>query len=104
VADYSRLTGREEEGTHARLQDHLRSFIDPKIAEHRGRVVKNNGDGLLAEFASVIETVGALAGNPCETERGPKKSRATGMNAPRKLATIMAAGIGNSSAMAGEKE
>src|SRR5262245_7967901 len=55
VAGYSRLTGMDEEGTHARLQDHLRSLIDPKIAEHRGRVVKNTGDGLLAEFSSVVD-------------------------------------------------
>lgn len=57
VAGYSRLTGLDEEGTHARLQDHLRSLVDPKIAEHRGRVVKNTGDGLLAEFASVVDAV-----------------------------------------------
>jgi len=54
VAGYSRLTGLDEEGTHAQLQDHLRSLVDPKIAEHRGRVVKNTGDGLLAEFSSVV--------------------------------------------------
>ncbi len=53
VAGYSRLTGLDEEATHAQLQDHLRSLVDPKIAEHRGRVVKNTGDGLLAEFGSV---------------------------------------------------
>src|SRR6516165_5183483 len=57
VAGYSRLTGLDEEGTHAQLQDHLRSLVDPKIAEHRGRVVKNTGDGLLAEFASVVDAV-----------------------------------------------
>jgi adenylate cyclase len=57
VAGYSRLTGLDEEGTHARLQDHLRSLVDPKIAEHRGRVVKNTGDGLLAEFSSVVDAV-----------------------------------------------
>ena len=57
VAGYSRLTGLDEEGTHARLQDHLRSLVDPKIAEHRGRVVKNTGDGLLAEFGSVVDAV-----------------------------------------------
>jgi class 3 adenylate cyclase len=53
VAGYSRLTGLDEEGT----QDHLRSLVDPKIAEHRGRVVKNTGDGLLAEFSSVVDAV-----------------------------------------------
>jgi TolB-like protein/tetratricopeptide (TPR) repeat protein len=57
VAGYSRLTGMDEEGTHARLQDHLRSFVDPKIAEHRGRAVKSTGDGLLAEFSSVVDAV-----------------------------------------------
>jgi class 3 adenylate cyclase/pimeloyl-ACP methyl ester carboxylesterase len=57
VAGYSRLTGLDEEGTHARLQDHLRLLVDPKIAEHRGRVVKNTGDGLLAEFSSVVDAV-----------------------------------------------
>jgi len=54
VAGYSRLTGLDEEGTHARLQDHLRSLVDPKIAEHRGRVVKNTGDGLLAELVDAV--------------------------------------------------
>jgi adenylate cyclase len=57
VAGYSRLTGQDEEGTHARLSDHLRCLVDPKIAEHRGRVVKNTGDGLLAEFSSVVDAV-----------------------------------------------
>jgi class 3 adenylate cyclase len=57
VAGYSRLTGTDEEGTHARLQDHLRSLVDPKIAQHRGRVVKNTGDGMLAEFSSVVDAV-----------------------------------------------
>jgi class 3 adenylate cyclase/TolB-like protein len=57
VAGYSRLTGQDEEGTHARLQSHLRSLVDPKIAEYRGRIVKNTGDGLLAEFSSVVDAV-----------------------------------------------
>jgi len=57
VAGYSRLMGMDEEGTHERLQAHLGEMINPKIAEHRGRVVKNTGDGLLAEFASVVEAV-----------------------------------------------
>jgi class 3 adenylate cyclase len=57
VAGYSRLTGMDEEGTHARLQDHLRSLVDPEVAEHRGRTVKNTGDGLLAEFSSVVDAV-----------------------------------------------
>jgi class 3 adenylate cyclase len=57
VAGYSRLMGADEEGTHERVQAHLRQLVDPKIAEHRGRTVKNTGDGLLAEFASVVDAV-----------------------------------------------
>jgi adenylate cyclase len=57
VAGYSRLTGVDEEGTHVQLQAHLRALVDPKIAEHRGRVVKNTGDGMLAEFGSVVDAV-----------------------------------------------
>jgi TolB-like protein/class 3 adenylate cyclase/Tfp pilus assembly protein PilF len=57
VAGYSRLMGADEEGTHERLRAHLRELVDPKIAEHRGRIVKNTGDGLLAEFASVVGAV-----------------------------------------------
>src|SRR5438445_11842590 len=57
VAGYSRLMGADEEGTHERLKAHLRELVDPKIKEHRGRIVKNTGDGFLAEFASVVEAV-----------------------------------------------
>src|SRR5437762_550454 len=57
VAGYSRLMGVDEEGTHERLTAHLRELVEPKIAEHRGRIVKNTGDGFLAEFASVIDAV-----------------------------------------------
>jgi class 3 adenylate cyclase len=57
VAGYSRLMGADEEGTHERLRAHLRELVDPKIGEHRGRIVKNTGDGFLAEFASVVDAV-----------------------------------------------
>jgi adenylate cyclase len=57
VAGYSRLMGVDEEGTHQRLQAHFRQLVDPKIKEHRGRIVKNTGDGMLAEFASVVDAV-----------------------------------------------
>jgi len=57
VAGYSRLMRADEEGTHERLKAHLAELVDPKIAEHRGRVVKNTGDGLLAEFSSVVDAV-----------------------------------------------
>jgi adenylate cyclase len=57
VAGYSRLMGADEEGTHERLRAHLRDLVDPKIKGHRGRIVKNTGDGLLAEFPSVVDAV-----------------------------------------------
>jgi len=57
VAGYSRLMGDDEEGTLAALTAHLAELIEPCIAEHRGRVVKTTGDGLLAEFASVVDAV-----------------------------------------------
>src|SRR5712671_5790126 len=57
VAGYSRLMGADEEGTLERLQALRRELLDPKIAEHRGRVVKTTGDGLLVEFASVVDAV-----------------------------------------------
>jgi adenylate cyclase len=57
VAGYSRLMGADEEGTLERLKALRRELIDPKIAEHRGRIVKTTGDGLLVEFASVVDAV-----------------------------------------------
>src|ERR1700745_3139068 len=57
VAGYSRLMSVDEEGTHERLRAHLAQLVDPKIKEHRGRIVKNTGDGLLAEFPSVVDAV-----------------------------------------------
>ena len=57
VVGYSRLTGLDEEGTLARLREVRRDLIDPAIALHRGRLVKTTGDGVLVEFASVVEAV-----------------------------------------------
>jgi adenylate cyclase len=57
VAGYSRLMGADEEGTHERLKAHLGQLVEPKIKEHRGRTVKNTGDGFLSEFASVVDAV-----------------------------------------------
>ena len=57
VAGYSRLMGADEEGTHERLKAHFAELVHPKVAEHRGRVVKNTGDGLLSEFPSVVDAV-----------------------------------------------
>ena len=57
VAGYSRLMGTDEEGTLAALRAVRRELADPKIAEHRGRIVKTTGDSLLVEFASVVDAV-----------------------------------------------
>ena len=55
VAGYSRLMGVDEEGTLAALKAYRRELVDPKISEHRGRIVKTTGDGALVEFASAVD-------------------------------------------------
>src|SRR5215469_14583807 len=57
VVGYSRLMSVDEEGTHARFKAHCRQLVYPKIEEHRGRIVKNTGDGMLVEFPSVVDAV-----------------------------------------------
>src|SRR5450759_3909397 len=57
VAAYSRLMGLDEEGTLAALKRYRRELVDPKITEHRGRIVKTTGDGMLVEFVSVVDAV-----------------------------------------------
>jgi TolB-like protein/class 3 adenylate cyclase len=57
VAGYSRLMGADEEGTLAALKAHRRELIDLLIAQHQGRIVKTTGDGLLIEFASIVDAV-----------------------------------------------
>ena len=57
VVGYSRLTRLDEEGTLARLRALRRDLIDPALAEHRGRLVKTTGDGLLVEFSSIVDAV-----------------------------------------------
>ena len=61
VAGYSRLIGADEEGTLNRLRSIRAEVIDPKIAEHHGRIVKTTGDGLLVEFASVVDALRCAA-------------------------------------------
>src|SRR5437667_839407 len=61
VAGYSRLMGADEEGTLERLKTLRRDLLDPKIAEHHGRIVKTTGDGLLVEFPSVVDAVRCAA-------------------------------------------
>jgi class 3 adenylate cyclase len=66
VAGYSRLMGMDEEGTLERLKALRRQLVDPKIGEHKGRIVKTTGDGMLVEFASVVDAVRCAA----EVQRG----------------------------------
>ena len=80
VAGYSRLMGADEEGTHARLKAHLGDLVNQKIAEHRGRIVKNTGDGVLAEFASVVDAVRCAV----EVQRGMVERNA-GIAADRRI-------------------
>ena len=57
MVGYSRLMEADEEGTIARQKAHRKDLLDPKIAEHDGRIVKTTGDGMLVEFASVVDAV-----------------------------------------------
>jgi adenylate cyclase len=78
VAGYSRLVGDDEEGTLAAIRALRRELIDPKIAEHRGRIVKTTGDGLLVEFASAADAVRCAVGVQQEmaaTDAGPPEQR-----------------------------
>ena len=65
VAGYSRLMGVDEEGTLAGLKAHRRELVDPKIAEHRGRIVKTTGDGLLVEFRGVVRWMHCAVPSRC---------------------------------------
>jgi adenylate cyclase len=57
IAGYSRLMSVDEEGTLRQLKAHRKELVDPRITEHRGRIVKTTGDGLLVEFVSVVDAV-----------------------------------------------
>jgi class 3 adenylate cyclase len=73
VAGYSRLMSADEDGTLAQLKAHRSALLDPKITEHRGRIVKTTGDGMLVEFASVVDAlrcaVEVQRGCPCWTTK-----------------------------------
>jgi TolB-like protein len=66
VVGYSRLMGQDEAGTLTRLRALRRDLIDPKVAHHRGRIVKTTGDGILIEFPSVVEAVACAVAIQCE--------------------------------------
>src|SRR5215472_19296189 len=57
VVGYSRLMEKDEERTLARMNAHRREFLDPRIAQNRGRIVKRTGDGVLIEFISAVDAV-----------------------------------------------
>jgi class 3 adenylate cyclase/TolB-like protein len=80
VAGYSRLTGADEEGTIARLRALRGELIAPAIAEYRGRIVKTTGDGILIEFASVVDAVRCAV----EVQRG-MATRNTDVAADRRI-------------------
>jgi class 3 adenylate cyclase len=73
VAGYSRLMGEDEEGTLAALKAIRRELADPKIKEHRGRIVKTTGDGLLLEFASVVDAVRCAVESSFEIRRASRR-------------------------------
>ena len=80
VASYSRLMGADEEGTLAALKAIRREVVDPIIGEHRGRIVKTTGDGMLVEFASVVDAVRCAV----EVQR-EMHGRNTGVSAERRI-------------------
>jgi adenylate cyclase len=57
VAGYSRLMGADEEGTHARLSEHMSALVHPEIEGHGGRIIRSAGDGILVEFSSVVNSM-----------------------------------------------
>jgi adenylate cyclase len=61
IVGYSRLIGADEEGTLAAVKAHRRELVDPKIEQYRGRIVKTTGDGILIEFASIVDAVRCAA-------------------------------------------
>jgi len=90
VAGYSRLMGADEEGTLERLKALRRELVDPKIAAHRGRIVKTTGDGLLVEFASVVDAV------RCEVEvQQAMPERNPGVAADNRIELRIGINLGN---------
>ena len=82
VVGYSRLIRDDEVGTRARINAHFDELICPKVSEHRGRIVKTTGDGLLVEFASVVNTAQCAVEIPERLNRSPVVARRPGMIAP----------------------
>jgi adenylate cyclase len=87
VVGYSPLIGADEEGTLERLKALRHELVDPNIAEHRGRIVKTTGDGMLVEFASVVDAVRCAVevqqAMPDGGRRGNLTRRSRELNQPR---------------------
>jgi len=90
VAGYSRLMGADEEGTLERLKALRAELIDPKIAEHRGRIVKTTGDGMLVEFASVVDAVRCAV-----TVQQAMPERSTGFGADDRIELRIGVNLGD---------
>jgi adenylate cyclase len=90
MVGYSRLVAADEAGTIARLKAHRREVIEPAVAKHRGRIVKTTGDGVLAEFASVVDAVA------CAVEMQQRGARANVTTPPgRKLEFRIGVNLGD---------
>ncbi len=90
VAGYSRLMGVDEEGTLRDLKDHRAALLHPKVAEHRGRIVKTTGDGVLIEFPSVVDAVRCAV----EMQRGMAERNA-GIPIERRIELRMGINLGD---------
>jgi adenylate cyclase len=77
VADYSRLTGVDEQGTLVQLRVLRRELFLLKIAEYRARIIKTSGDGVLIEFASVVDA-GTLRGRDAGSDGRAQRRRPCG--------------------------
>ena len=90
VAGFSRLMGEDEEGTLAAFKAHRTQRIDPNIDHHGGRIVKTTGDGVLAEFASVVDAV------RCAVEvQASMSEHARDVPAPRRMALRIGVNLGD---------
>src|SRR5580693_5479366 len=90
VAGYSRLIGADESGTLNRLRTVRTKIADPAIARHRGRIVKTTGDGLLIEFASVVDAL------QCATEiQAAMAERNTGIDTEKRIEFRMGINVGD---------
>jgi len=87
VVGYSRLMGLDEEGTLATLRAVRHDLVDPKIAEHGGRIVRTMGDGLLVEFNSVVDAVRCAIAIQRECRSGVPMLRPTGVSSFALLST-----------------